>query len=37
METPICIADAKTLVEHIHAIKSWIYNGQLRLVVPTGS
>lgn len=37
METPICVADAKTLVDYIHDIKRWIYNGQLRLVVPACS
>ncbi len=37
METPICVADAKTLVDNIHDIKRWIYNGQLRLVVPSCS
>ncbi len=37
METPICVADARTLVENIHDIKRWIYNGQLRLVVPSCS
>ncbi|KAL9102510.1 MAG: hypothetical protein Q9163_002345 [Psora crenata] len=37
METPICITDAATLVDRIHQIKSWIYNGQLRLIVPSSS
>lgn len=37
METPICVADARTLVDNIHDIKRWIYNGQLRLVVPSCS
>lgn len=35
METPICVIDAKTLVDHIQDLKNWIYSGQLRLVVPT--
>lgn len=37
MEKITCVIDATTLVEHIHEIKSWIYNGQLRLVVPLNS
>lgn len=37
MEKTSCLIDATTLVEHIHEIKSWIYNGQLRLVVPLSS
>ena len=35
METPICVTDAQTLTEHIHEIKNWIYNGHLRLIVPS--
>ena len=34
METPYCVIDASTLVENIHEIKKWVYNGQIRLVVP---
>ena len=37
METPICVADAKTIIDHIHDIRRWIYAGQLRLVVPSSS
>ena len=37
METAICVIDAKTLVDHIQDVKRWIYNGQLRLVVPLSS
>lgn len=35
METPICVLDAKTLVDHIQDLKKWIYDGRLRLVVPS--
>lgn len=35
METPICVVDAKTLIDHIQDLKNWIYSGQLRLVVPS--
>ncbi|KAL8921711.1 MAG: hypothetical protein Q9208_005641 [Pyrenodesmia sp. 3 TL-2023] len=31
---PICVVDAGTLVEHIHEIKRFVYQGRLRLVVP---
>ncbi|MCJ1463733.1 hypothetical protein MMC07_002342 [Pseudocyphellaria aurata] len=34
MEKLSCVIDAPTLVEHIHEIKSWIYKGHVRLVVP---
>ncbi|KAL9130674.1 MAG: hypothetical protein Q9217_001201 [Psora testacea] len=37
METAICITDGTTLVDHIHEIKSWIYDGQLRLIVPSST
>ena len=37
METPYCVIDAITLVDHIHEIKKWVYNGQIRLVVPLSS
>lgn len=37
METPICVIDAKTLVDRIQDVKRWIYNGQLHLVVPLSS
>ena len=32
METPICVTDAQTFVDHVHDIKGWIYSGQLRLI-----
>lgn len=35
MEIPLCVIDAKTLVDHIQDIKHWIYGGHLRLVVPS--
>lgn len=35
METPICVLDAKTFVDHIQVLKHWIYSGQIRLVVPS--
>ncbi|CAD6585991.1 MAG: hypothetical protein ASARMPRED_002368 [Alectoria sarmentosa] len=35
METPICVIDAKTFVDHIQIIKHWIYSGHLRLFVPS--
>jgi len=35
MDIPICVIDAQILVDHIQDIKRWIYNGQLRLVVPS--
>ncbi|KAG8533027.1 uncharacterized protein KY384_001810 [Bacidia gigantensis] len=35
MESPICVIDAQTFVDHIHVIKSWLYDGQLRLIVPS--
>ncbi|KAL8757657.1 MAG: hypothetical protein Q9184_004153 [Pyrenodesmia sp. 2 TL-2023] len=31
---PICVVDATTLVEHIHEIKSFVYQGRICLVVP---
>ncbi|KAI4159692.1 MAG: hypothetical protein LQ342_006385 [Letrouitia transgressa] len=34
MDTLICVIDAATLVDHIHDIKSWTYEGRIRLVVP---
>ena len=34
METPICVIDALTLLEHIQEIKRWIQHRRLRLVVP---
>ncbi|KAL6716692.1 hypothetical protein ACLMJK_006260 [Lecanora helva] len=34
MEIPICVIDARTFVDHIHDIKRWIYNGQLKVVIP---
>ncbi len=37
MQIPYCVIDATTLVENIHEIKKWIYNGQIRLVVPLSS
>ena len=37
MDTPICVFDANTFVDHIHEIKAWVDGGHLRLVVPTSS
>ena len=37
MQTPYCVVDAATLVEHIHEFKKWVYNGHIRLVVPSSS
>lgn len=37
MDTPICVFDAQTFVDHIHEIKAWFYGGHLRLVVPISS
>ncbi len=37
MEPLSCVTDAATLVENIYEIKSWVYNGQVQLVVPLSS
>ncbi len=37
MQTPYCVIDATTLIENIHEIKKWVYNSQIRLVVPLSS
>lgn len=37
MDAPICVTDAVTLADHIHKIKAWVYNGHLRLVLPSSS
>ncbi|KAL2038286.1 hypothetical protein N7G274_008935 [Stereocaulon virgatum] len=37
MAIPICVVDANTLVDYIQDVKRWIYNGQLRLVVPSST
>ena len=37
MQTPYCVIDATTLVENVHEIKKWIYNGQVRIIVPWSS
>lgn len=34
MEPITCVVDAVTLIEHIHEIKSWTYDGDLNLVMP---
>ncbi|KAI4146263.1 MAG: hypothetical protein L6R39_003518 [Caloplaca ligustica] len=33
-DNPICVVDATTLVEHIHEIKRYVYQGRVCLLVP---
>lgn len=34
MENQVGVIDAKSLVENVHAIKRWVYDGSLQIHVP---
>ena len=36
-EIPTCVIDAITLIDHIHQIKTFVYDGYIRLAVPMSS
>jgi hypothetical protein len=37
MDTITLIVDAPALIDRIHGLKQWIYDGSIRIAVPTSS